>query len=429
MRRESRNRRAAVSSGVGIAQRLVQVVCTLILMPVLLHALGITAFGIWGAAASLAWVAHLADLGAGSALVTFVAHSTALGQPHEARRQIEAVLTISSALALTFLLLIFAVWYGHPWDATGTVYVIALAGLAINLPLNSATNIWSALQEGYYASAWELVQTLLTTTALLVATLYTRDVRVFVAIVYGGLIAANLGSLTHLWIIHPELRPHRLPARWAAARDLVSSGILFFLMGLAGSLNYMLDNVLALEWLGPHAAAQMTIALRVCMTGMGLLAVISQPLWPAFTDAAHTADREWVMHKLIWGMILLTAIAAAGSFVLVFWGESLLHLWLHRNLGIGLVLLVAIAAWVIAFALARVPNLLMNGLLLVRYRVVVATIALAAAFALKFLLAAKLGVAGILWGTTVSVLLIIFPAILWRIWQWSRTSPNPESIA
>jgi len=56
MRGDSRNRRAAASAGMGVTQRLVQVGCTLILMPVLMHALGPARFGVWGAAASLAWV-------------------------------------------------------------------------------------------------------------------------------------------------------------------------------------------------------------------------------------------------------------------------------------------------------------------------------------------------------------------------------------
>lgn len=429
MQRDSRNRRAAASAGVGIFQRLAQVACTLILMPVLLHTLGTAEFGIWGAAASLAWLVGLADFGAGTALVTLVARSMALEQVHEARRQVAAALTMSSVLALAFLLLIGAAWNWRAWGTGGTVYLIAFAGLAVNLPLNSAGNVWMALQEGYYLSTWELVQTVVTTVALLAATLYTRDVRVFVAIVYGGLLAANLGSLIHLFLRHPELRPERLPARWAAARDLVSSGVMFFLMGVAGSLSFMLDNVLALELLGPKASAQMTIALRICMTGMGVLAVISQPLWPAFTDAAHTADRQWVMHKLVWGAALLTGIAGAGSLVLVLWGEPLLKLWLHTNLGIGTGLLVAIAAWVLVQALTRVPHLLLNGLLLVRYQTVVFAVALAVAFALKFALAGSMGPAGILWGTTISVLLIILPATLWRIRRWARASKVQQSPA
>jgi O-antigen/teichoic acid export membrane protein len=422
MQRSSRDRRAVASAGFGIFQRLVQVGSTLILMPVLLHALGTAGFGIWGAAASLAWLAPLADFGSGSALVTLVARELALKRIHEARREIGAALTLSGVLALAFLAVIGGAWGLHNWGATGVVYLIAFAGLAVNLPLNSANSIWMALQEGYYASAWELIQTVTTTAALLAAALYTRDVRLCVAIVYGGVVVSNLGSLTHLWLRHPELRPERLPERLSAMRELAGSGIMFFLMGVAGGLSYMLDTILALQLLGPQASAQMTIAIRICVSAVTMMVAISQPLWPAFADAAHTADRQWVIHKLTWGTALLTGIACAGSVVLVVWGGPLMRLWLHADLAIGRGLLVAIAAWVLAQALIRVPHLLLNGLLMVEFQTVALTVALATAFALKFALAGRLGVGGLLWGTSLSLVLIFFPALAWRIRQWAHST-------
>ncbi len=231
------------------------------------------------------------------------------------------------------------------------------------------------------------MQTVVTTVALIAATFYTKDVRIFVALVYGGLLMSNLGSLIHLFIRHPELRPERLPERWSAARDVISSGLMFFLMGIAGGLTFMLDNVLALQLLGPEASAQMTIALRICMAGMGILTVIAQPLWPAFADAAHRVDHQWVMHKFWWGITLMTGVTVAGSVILLVWGQTLLKLWLHTDLGIGIGLLWAVAVWIIAQALFRVPHNLLNGLLLIRYQTVVFAVALGAALALKFVLA------------------------------------------
>jgi len=426
MGRSSRNQRAVASAGVGITQRVVQVGCTLVLMPVLLHALGTVGFGIWGAGASLAWLAPLADFGSGSALVTLVARQIALQRIHEARREIGAALTLSGGLALMFLMLIGSLWKIHAWDVTGAVYLIGFAGLALNLPLNSANSIWMALQEGYYASAWELVQTIATTAMLLAATLFTRDVRLYVALVYGGVVMSNLGSLAHLWLRHPELRPERLPEHWPAMRELAGSGIMFFLMGVAGGLSYMLDTLLALQLLGPQASAQMTIAMRICMSAVAMMVSISQPLWPAFTDAAHTADRAWVIHNLEWGTALLTGITCAGGVVLVVWGGPLLRLWLHADLGIDRGLLVAIAAWLLVQALIRVPHLLLNGLLIVKYQTVVLTAAVAAAFALKFALVGRLGAGGILWGTSLSLALILLPAILWRVRRWEKHSTAEE---
>jgi O-antigen/teichoic acid export membrane protein len=178
----------------------------------------------------------------------------------------------------------------------------------------------------------------------------------------------------HLLLLHPELRPQGLPDSLASIREVAGSGILFFILNITAGLTFMLDNVLALQLLGPEASARMTIAMRICMTAIGMLAVLSLPLWPAFTDAAHTADRRWIRQTLLRGSALLASATVAGSAVLILFGQPLLRLWLHADLGIGQPLLWAISVWVLAEALARVPNLLLNALALVRFQIVMTAI-------------------------------------------------------
>lgn len=415
-----RNRRVFVSGGVGIFQRLVQVGSTLVVMPLLLRALGPARFGIWGATASLAWLSGLVDIGMGTALVTLVARSNAPEHTERARRHIAGALSAGSGLAGLFLLAAFVavIWGG----ARGTLgpYLIAIIGLAINLPLNAGNNVWMALQKGYVSGVWELVQTLLTTAGLIAATNFTTDVRVYVAIVYLGLVVSNAGSLTHLFWCHREFRPGDLWASPHAMKEVATQGMLYFAVAVAGGLSFMLDNVLALRLLGPEASARMTIAMRICITAIGAIVVLSQPLWPAFADAAQRSDRKWIVRALLRGTALLSVLTVAGAAVLLVCGEKMLRWWLHTDLGVGQGLLWAISVWVLAQAVFRVPNLLLNGLSILRYQIVMFSIGTSAAFALKFALASYFGVAGILWGTTATVFVIVIPASMWRIRQWAK---------
>jgi O-antigen/teichoic acid export membrane protein len=423
-----RNHRIVASAGFGIFQRLVQVASTLLIMPLVLRTLGPARFGIWGAAASLAWISWLADIGTGSALVTLVSRSLARRRVDEARTHVTGGLTIGTCLSCLMLLLGSAVWIAGGLKASADPYLIAFGGLALNIPLSSANNVWMALQKGYISGFWELVQTVLTTAGLFCAAALTNDVRVYVCVVYAGLVLANLGSLVHLFLQHPELRPQALPESPASIREVTGSGIMYFILGLTGGASFMFDNVLALQFLGPEASARMTIAMRISMTAVGMLTVLSQPLWPAFTDAAHTADRKWIRRALFRGSALLAGGALAGSVVLVLFGEPLLRLWLHANLGIGKNLLLAVSAWVTAEALVRIPTLLMNGLALLRFQIALSSAMTLTAFALKFALAPLLGVGGILWGTSIAILLIGIPGSIWRIYRWADHSARHERI-
>jgi len=426
---DKRNRRIVVAAGAGVFQRLAQVAATFFLIPILLRVLGPAQFGIWGAAVSLAWLAGFSDVGTGPALLTLVARSTASNNTAEARRHIAGAVSFGCGLAGLAGLGTLAAWIALPQIRYGP-YLIAAIGLAVNIPLTAANSVWMALQKGYSSAFWELVQTLLTLAGVFAAAAWSRDVRIYVAIVYAGLVLANVGSLVHLFVRHPELRPEGLVAPLAAVKAVAGHGVGYFILGLAGGLFFLLDNIMALALLGPEAAARMTIALRICITAAGALAVMSQPLWPAFSEAAAARDWHWIRNILIRGSALLVGISIAGSSFLLVYGRRLLGWWLHQSLGITQSLLWAIAVWVFAQALIRVPCLLLNALSIIRYQIVVSSAALMLALALKLLLSSRLGVAGILWGTTAPFLLIIFPAVTWRIFSWAKHADrgNPPPV-
>ena len=429
MTSEKRNRGVVAGAGSAIFQRVVQVGCTLLLMPILLRSLGEAGLGVWGAAASLAWMVSVVDIGTGSALVTLVARSVARGDDEGARNEVTGALAIGSCITGLLLALAAIAWAGGAWNGSAAPYLIAFTGLAVNVPLSAANNIWLALQKGYVSGFWDLVQTVVTTGGLIYAATVTHDVRVFVAIVYAGLIFAHGGSLTHLFVAHPELRPKGLPRSLAPIREVAGSGVLFFILGITGSLSFMLDNVLALRLLGAEASASMTIAMRICMTAVSMLAALSQPLWPAFTDAAHRADQRWIRRGLLRGSAIMTGIAAAGSSILLLAGKPLLRLWLHTDLGIGSSLLWAISIWIVTQTLVRTPILLLNAVHLIRFQIFMGLATTALAFGLKFVLAPYWGVGGILWATSFTVALIAAPASVWRIICWAEEASREGGIA
>jgi O-antigen/teichoic acid export membrane protein len=402
-------------------------------MPLLLRSLGSAQFGIWGAAASLAWLSTLADVGTGAALVTLIARAVAASDLDSARRYVSGTLGLGSCLAGIVALAVLAAWMAGALGTHAGPYLIALLGLALNIPLNAANNVWMALQEGYFASLWESAQTLLTLVGLVAAVMGSAGLMVCIAVVYGGLVLANLGSLMHLLSAHPELRPHGLRVPVADMRAVGGEGMMYFMLTLAGSLSFLLDNVLTLSWLGPEASARMTIALRICVMGMGAMGVILQPLWPAFAEAAESGDRKWIGKVLRRGSVWMIGNAIIGSALLVACGEPLLHYWLRDSLSIGQPLLWAIAAWLAAQALIRVPCLLLNGLSIIRYQVFVSVVATAIALGLKFILSREFGIAGILWATTAPYIIWVLPAVCWRVsrwaWEWNSVASASKSTS
>ena len=423
------------AAGAGVLQRVAQIAAAFLFMPWLLRTLGPARFGVWGAATSLSWLNGLLDLGLGAALITTVGRAAALDRQADARQHVSGALTLGSALAVLTTIAAWLLASRADGNSMSGPYFIAAVGLALNIPLSGANSIWMALQKGHISAFWELIQTVLMVGGTLAAMRTSLDVRLYVAVVYGAAVLANAGSMTHLFWRHPGLRPNLWSNPAGAIRSVAGKGFLYFATGITGGMTYMLDNVLALQLLGPEASARMAIAMRICTSTLGFLMIVSQPLWPAFAEAAARGDLRWIRKGLMRGMGLVMAGACAAAVLLIGFGPWFFHWWLHADLGIGYDLLWAMAAWILAQALGRVPYLLLNAVGVMRFQVILCLIATSAALWLKFLWAPRLGVAGILLATAAMASLVSFPALIWRDWSWFRSfrkrpgsAPPPRNL-
>ena len=170
-------------------------------------------------------------------------------------------------------------------------YLIAAVLLSINIPLSLTGNVWTGLQRFHMTSAWETFQTIVTVCGLFVLTRFSTDARYYVAVTAGGLLVANVASTINLYSRYPELLPSlQLPSA-SRCLALLQKGAPFFILSVAATLAINLDSVIALSRLGADAASHMAVAQRACLTALGLLWVVTQPLWPAVTDAATRGDQ------------------------------------------------------------------------------------------------------------------------------------------
>ncbi len=417
---------------------MVAVIGTFLMFPQVLHALGTNQFGVWGAATSLSMLVAVADFGVGSAILTLVAHALASEEYDQPREYFTAALVMACAIAIVLgcggIFVVFA--FAPKPDVP--IYLIAVIAVAINVPLGSAQSAWQALQRGWVSASWDLVQTIFLITGLVMAVRWTSDLRVYVLVVYAALLSASGLNMASLLIIHPELRPIHWSAAIGRLRTVTSTGARYFILSVFDALSYLLDNVIALQLLGAAASAKMLIAQRVCVAATGLLMVVAQPLWPAFVDAAARGDRHWIYRALARGSLLVTGAAVAGSSIVVLFGSALLKLWLKTNIGIDQSMLWIMGLWIVSVSLVRVQILLLNALRIMQFQIVIFTVATLISVWLKFVLAPKFGVAGILFATAATFPIIILPAMLWRIARWKkdlgkndlgRKDPEPDRRA
>jgi hypothetical protein len=125
--------------------------------------------------------------------------------------------------------------------------------------------------------------------------------------------------------------------------------------------------------------------------------------------------------------VLVTLAALAGSIVIVAFGESALRWFLRRDLGFDARVLWAIFAWEVILAVPRVANLYFNAISVLRFQIAVFVVSTTLAFAIKYALAKPLGIAGILIGTPIAGLVVVWPAFFVMTRRLLRQLPERPS--
>jgi hypothetical protein len=143
-------------------------------------------------------------------------------------------------------------------------------------------------------------------------------------------------------------------------------------------------------------------------------------LWPAFVEAESVGDLKWAVRTLSWGSALCTALALAAAILIIIAGRPMLVWWLRSDIGIEAGLLVAAGAWIVVMCVPRVAALLLSATLMLRPQLIAASGALAVAISLKWALAARFGVVGILAATPTSWFLIMWPAYIYLTLRWHK---------
>ncbi len=420
----SRNSRIALSAIIGGGQRILQIVATAVVMPLLLESLGPEGFGSWGAATSIAWAMGLATLGVAEVLITAVAVAMASGRRHEARDHVTAAFAITGTFAVIGLLACAAAASLVAPGANRNLYLIAVAAIAINTPLSLGIPLWVSIQKAHVSSIWETIQTVITTVGLVGLASLRPGAAWLVAVVYGGYLVANLGCVIHVLVAHPEIRPRRGPFV-GPARTLLTKGFGYMLLQVSAVLSVYCDNIIAMGLLGPEASAKMAVALRLSVGALGVLYILAQPLWPAFAEAATLKQWDWMQKTLVRGTLVVGAVALLGSTLLIMFGGKALHFWLRGRLELEPALLIAIGGWIVVSGTLRVTISLMNALSVVKLQAWVSLASSVVAFALKFAFAPRFGVPGILWATTLAN--VVITGTCYGIWA-SRWRKCPAEV-
>jgi O-antigen/teichoic acid export membrane protein len=439
-----RDRRATLGAVSALGGRGMTLAVSLVAVPLTLNYLGPERYGMWFTISSMIALLSFSDLGVGYGLLNAVTRSIAMQDFVQARRQISSSLVLLIFLAVLIAGLFIGTYPLIPWpQVLGVTSALAtseaapaiaafLAIFLVGLPLSVATQVRVARQEVYLVHATATIGNLVSLVALILVISTRQGVPALVVAMAGP---PAIAAAANAAVLFRRNAPELMPSVWLAdARlglTLMRAGFLFLVLQMAMTVAFATDTLIIARLLGPDAVAEYGVAFRLFTIPIGLVAIGVSPLWPAYGEAIARGDIAWARTTLHRSLRAALFIAVPAAVLFVALGGWIISIWVGGAVTAPFLLLLGLGIWTVQTSVGQSVAMLLNGANEVRLQAVAAALMAIANLGLSIWLTARIGVAGVVWGTVITYGALVLvpmaayvPGVLRRIGAANMVTPS-----
>lgn len=420
-----------------LAARGAGIVCQLLQVPLVVHALGAEAFGLWMAMTSITNLALFADLGMGISAQNRLAEHFAHDESEDARQLLATVFiclmgagVVLAAVALGLIahLDFAALFHLHEAavaaQAPGAARALAIV-FSIGLPFALAQRLAFARQEGWMYNVAQGVGSVGGLVMVIIGTHRHWPLAGLVAGVQGSMVTANAVLLAvqlkqlH-WLDLRHLRVH-----FGKVRELVRLGALFTVQQMLTTILFALPQVIISTQLGAAAVTPYNLVQRL----FNLFAVIQNsfmlPLWPAYSQAKARGEYGW-MRRALRHSLLATSCCSVTPMILAATAIPLIiRWWVPADAAQPTLVLVWLLCLWNALVFFQQPfSFLLAGVSEIRRVALYSVLSAACCVGLMLLLARPLGAAGVIIGLLAGYLPFNFIGNIIETRRYLRDAPD-----
>jgi len=299
----------------------------LIVVPLTIHYINPTRYGIWITLSSMmAWFGYF-DIGLGNGLRNRFAEAVAAGEYKLARTYISTSYAILSIFIGVILVLFFCInpflnWsriLNTPADMeTELFYLVNIVFIlfCIQFVLQLITSVYIADQKPAKASLFQFSYNLVILIVIYILTKTTTGslLKLGVTLSLTPVIVYIISSVLVYKTEYKIYAPSFKFIQFKYAKDLLNLGIQFFIIQVMILVVFTTSNLIIAQLFGPAQVTPYNIAYQYFSLIIIAFSIIITPFWSAYTEAYAKLDFDWIKRSiknliLIWiGFIFLTII-------------------------------------------------------------------------------------------------------------------------
>ena len=414
-----RGRAAGLAAIFSMISKGLYFVLTLYAFSVTFGYLGPERFGIFATILGFGAILSILDLGIGNVLIGSIARLKAENDHKGIAIEIKVGLILLSLLGLLLLALltlgihffsidgIFKNLDPSLWAEAKLGLMIFVCGFALTLPLQGVQRITQGLQKAYYSHIFTSIFIIFAFIALHIASANEASIPTLIGICF--LFPALAPVVLLPWVLKFARSAHIESHHFlSSAKYFLRSGSVFFLLQAGAIAGWGIDGFLASSQIGSESAGLYSVVQRLFQFVTFPLMILNAPLWPAYAHASSSGDTGFIQSTLQKSFFYTLIAATLIAILISVFSSQILMVWLHRDVLIPIMLLLAYGVWAIVEASGNAYAMFLNGLNLMRIQLLTNIGFIAIAIPLKYLLIDKIGLVGLPMGTLIAYFLAIF---------------------
>ena len=310
-----------------------------VLLPLTLHYLDPSKYGIWLTLSSvIAWVGFF-DIGLSNGLRNKLGEALAVEDKALARTLVSTTLAMLVGI-ITLVYMFF--WLINPflnWTAIlnaptsmtieiNLLVIIVFSCFALRFVTGLISTVLATDQRPALADSLNTLVSLLSLAVIYVLTVTTKNSLLYMGVSL-SVITVLVPLLASLWFFGHDYRliaPSLHYVDWSQIRGLAGQGIQFFGIQIAALVLFATDNVIITQLFGPAEVVPYNIAYRLFSYVVVAFGLVLTPFWAAYNDAYNKQDLPWMKRATnrmlsLWGLLAIgvTLLFALSSFIYHFW--------------------------------------------------------------------------------------------------------------
>lgn len=335
-----------------------------LLVPITLNYVDSETYGIWMTLSTMiAWISFF-DIGINNGLKNKLAEAFVHKDYKLCRKYISTTYAILTLIFSVVMVLLLAVTPYLDWPqilhlpaeySEVLIYSICIliVYFCLNFVLSTINVILTADQRPADAAFRTFVQQALSLLIIYILTLTTEGslLNLCLGLCAAPIIVVLLFNITLFQGRYHEISPSFSSIDFCVAPELMGLGVKFFIIQIAGVIQYQLVNFILLRYYGGSSVTEYNIAFKYFSALNMVWTILITPLWVGFTDAIANSDYDWI-RKTLKRYLYLYILASFVGLIMLIVSPYIYKLWVgdmvHVEFGISLWTFVYTIAWMLS---------------------------------------------------------------------------------